>query len=110
MTVGHAYPVQKLAMRTYRAQLARRRLVALQREADLAASRHRLAGAADRVGPVEVRRWIGKRGRIDRSRLAEGFPGCASHPVGLGEDRIGLPHAATQLAERVESKGMTYGS
>src|SRR6266852_3758144 len=97
-------------MRTYRAQLAHRCLVALQREADLAASRHRLAGAADRVGSVEVRRRIGERGWIDRSRLAEGFPGCGPHPVGLGEDRIRLPHATTQLAERVESKGMTYGS
>src|SRR5438270_131315 len=83
-TVGHAQPVQKLAMRAG----PHRRFMALQREADLAALRHRLAGAAYRIGPIEVGDRVGDARRIDRSRLSESLPMRGSHPLSLGEDRV----------------------
>src|SRR5467141_3305555 len=88
---------------------ARWRLAALQREANFAALRHRRAGAANRVGSIEIRRRIGEGGRIDRSRLSEVFPLRASYPIGLGEDWMSLPHALTQFAERIERQGMAEG-
>src|SRR6516225_11908696 len=84
----------------------RRRFAGLPRRVDLAAARHRVAGAAYRVGSVIVRDRVGERSRIDRPRLAEDTPGCAYHPVGLCEDRMRLPHAVAQLGQGVERKGM----
>src|SRR5436305_8834453 len=84
--------------------------VKLQRKTDLAALRHRLAGAADRVGSVKVPHRIGERCRIDGSRFSEGFPTGARYPIELGEDRMSLPHLLAQLAERLENQGMADGT
>src|SRR5262245_7508307 len=87
----------------------RRCLVALRREAHLTAMRHRLAGAANRVGSVKVPHRIDERGRIDWSPFTKGFPMRARYPIGLGENRISPAHPLAQLAQRLEIQRLADG-
>src|SRR5437764_12457914 len=67
-----------------------------------AAPGHGRAGAADRVGAIEIgdriNEWLGP----DRSHLAERSPGSARRLLDLAEARVRRPHALAQLGERVE--------
>jgi hypothetical protein len=72
------------------------------RHKKFAALSHGPAGAADRIGSIEILDRIFERVRGDGPRLSERPPGRTGHPFPFGERRAGLPHAVPELAKRIE--------
>src|SRR5689334_12595472 len=97
ITVGQAYPAQKLPMGT-----GPRRGRVLPCYKEFAAARHRLAAAADRIGLVKIVDRICERTGSDRPRLPKRRPRGPRHQIRGGQYRMLLPHLAAQLALRIE--------
>src|SRR5215472_7125232 len=76
---------------------------------ELAAPCHRLAGAADWIGPVEIRDRIFERSRAHRAGFAESRPRGPRHDIGLGEHGMRIPHATAPLAQSIEWQGTADG-
>src|SRR5258708_11189814 len=95
ITAGQRYPDQKSAMRA--GLLLRRR-----DEVDLGAWRHRLRGAADRVGHVVVGDRQAERRRIDRTVGAERAPRGGLDRVEPVEVRMVGIEPGMELGEAVE--------
>src|SRR6516164_10630657 len=73
----------------------------------LAALRHRVAGAADRVSLIKVLDRMFEEIASDRPRLPEGLPRRPRHHVRFGQDWMLVPHLAAQPAQLLERQRTT---
>src|SRR6201999_2087483 len=68
----------------------------------LAASRHGVAGAANRIGSIKIRDRICEGIGGDRPGLPERPPRSPRHLIRFSQYRMLLPHPAAQIAQGIE--------